>query len=140
MIGIDTTYLIQLSIEESEKHNSAKKLSQKLLGMGFALTPQVLAEYIHVVTDAKRFTKPLAMSAAVEKSEEYWNAAEVSQIFPTGQSIELMHRWLTEHKLGRKRILDTQLAATYYTAGIKRILSSNGRDFSVFGAFEILEP
>jgi len=140
VIGIDTTYLIQLSIEESEKHDAAKRLSQKLGGTGFALTPQVLAEYIHIVTDAKRFTKPLAMSAAVEKSEEYWNAAEVSQIFPTSQSIELMHRWLTEHKLGRKRILDTQLAATYYTAGIKRILSSNGRDFTVFGAFEILEP
>ena len=57
-----------------------------------------------------------------------------------GLDSTLLVEWMGVHNLGRKRILDTYLAATYSSAGIRRIASSNGRDFSVFGVFEVLEP
>jgi hypothetical protein len=44
--------------------------------------------------------------------------------------------WLKQHRLGRKRLLDTQLAATYYAAGITSLVTSNFADFEVFDVFE----
>jgi hypothetical protein len=46
--------------------------------------------------------------------------------------------WLSRYQLGRKRLLDTLLSATYQRAGIKRIISNNDKDFVVFGCFEVL--
>jgi hypothetical protein len=45
---------------------------------------------------------------------------------------------MREHQLGRKRLLDTRLAATYRAAGIAKILSSNARDFTTFGCFTVI--
>ena len=47
--------------------------------------------------------------------------------------------WLQRHQLGRKRILDTQLAATLWSAGIQRLVTSNPADFRLVG-FEALVP
>lgn len=41
-----------------------------------------------------------------------------------------------QHQLGRKRLLDTLLATSFQRAGIKRLISDNHKDFSVFGSFE----
>jgi len=35
-------------------------------------------------------------------------------------------------------LLDTLLAATFRESGISRIITNNGRDFEVFGGFEII--
>ncbi len=41
--------------------------------------------------------------------------------------------------LGRKRLLDTTLAATYYANGITTIATSNTRDYRGFGVFDLVE-
>jgi predicted nucleic acid-binding protein len=47
---------------------------------------------------------------------------------------------MAEHQLGRKRLLDTMLAATYFAAGGTSIVSTDARDFTVFDTFEVVEP
>ena len=47
-------------------------------------------------------------------------------------------KWMKEHSLGRKRLLDTMLAATYFSHGVTVILSSNARDFNTFGCFQVI--
>ncbi|HEX5219474.1 MAG TPA: hypothetical protein VFZ59_07890 [Verrucomicrobiae bacterium] len=42
---------------------------------------------------------------------------------------------LQEHKLGRKRLLDTMLASTMQGSGITSVLTLNRDDFRVFGGF-----
>ena len=42
--------------------------------------------------------------------------------------------------LGRKRLLDTLLAATYWQAGIQSLLTTNPADFGVFGTFRCITP
>jgi hypothetical protein len=56
--GIDTTFLVQVEIAEHPVHEPARSRFTTLLDAGdtFALAPQVLAEFIHIVTDAKRFS------------------------------------------------------------------------------------
>jgi hypothetical protein len=53
---------------------------------------------------------------------------------------ELWLRWIQEFQLGRKRILDTLLAATLHQRGARRLLTSNPDDFRVFGVFELIVP
>ena len=49
-------------------------------------------------------------------------------------------RWMRQFNLGRKRILDTHLAAILYTSGVRRLLTSNPSDFKVFTVLETVTP
>lgn len=56
--------------------------------------------------------------------------------------------WMDRLRLGRKRFLDTAgwipcwldtlLAASYRRAGVRRIATTDWRDFEVYGVFEVL--
>ena len=130
--GIDTTFLVQAEVREHPGHSAAKARLDELLQTGdtLALAPQVLAEFIHIVTDPRRFSKPLPIGQATSRAEFWWNAREVTQVFPRDESVLLFLTWIARHGLGRNRLLDTLLAATYYASGVRSILSSNeGRWF-----------
>jgi hypothetical protein len=47
---------------------------------------------------------------------------------------------MRQFNLGRKRILDTYLAAVLHAAGVRRLLTANSADFSVFGILQIVAP
>ena len=87
--------------------------------------------------DIGRYTMSLAQ--AIERAGLWWNAAEVVQVFPTAESTLLFLGWLEEHKLGRKRLLDTMLASTLRAAGVTSVLTLNREDFSLFGGFTFPE-
>jgi len=44
---------------------------------------------------------------------------------------------MEEFRLGRKRILDTYLAATYHERGIRRLATGNAADFALFKVFDL---
>jgi predicted nucleic acid-binding protein len=139
--GIDTSFLVAAEVAFHAGHAAARRRFEKLLDVGdsFALTPQVLAEFIHIVTDPRRFSAPLELSQAVERAKIWWNAAEVTQVFPTPESTERFLGWLSEHRLGRKRLLDTMLASTLHAVGVTSLLTLNQKDFEIFGCFEFLD-
>ena len=142
MIGVDTTFLVQLELVELPAHKAAHELLQREIfqpQVPLALAPQVLAEFVHVVTDPRRFQKPLMPDEAVAKARFWWNAAEVQHVFPSNESTVLFLDWMQRHQLGRKRILDTQLAAILWTAGVRGILTANPVDFHIFG-FQLITP
>jgi predicted nucleic acid-binding protein len=138
--GIDTDFLVAAEIRDHPFHREADALLQSLLGEGhdMALAPQTLAEFIHIVTDGKRMPQPLTVNEAINRAEHWWQAAEVVRVFPDGQTVTDFLAWLTCYQLGRKRLLDTMLAATFHGAGVKRIVTNNERDFRVLGVFEIV--
>jgi predicted nucleic acid-binding protein len=141
MIGADTTFLVELDVLEHPRHGRAyETLRRNVLETGQALViaPQVLSEFVHITTDPRRFIKPLTVEQALDRASFWWNAAEVQHAFPNVESTRMFLEWMRTHRLGRKRILDTQLAATLWTAGVRRIATSNATDFAVFGVFEIL--
>ena len=143
MIGVDTTFLVQLELRELPAHQSAHALLRREaldVGVPLALAPQVLAEFIHVVSDPRRFQQPLSVEAALVKARFWWEAAEVHPVFPSAPATSLFLEWMRVHQLGRKRILDTQLAATLWTAGVRRLLTSNPADFQIFAGLELISP
>lgn len=142
MIGIDTTFLVQLEIRESESHVAALEvLRDRILGRDreAALAPHVLTEFVHIATDPRRFKRPLSMDLAVGKAAFWWNAREVARVFPDEECVAQFLAWMRDHGLGRKRLLDTMLAATYYGCGVTTIATSNARDYRTFGVFELIE-
>jgi predicted nucleic acid-binding protein len=142
MIGVDTTFLVQLEIAETPLHAAAHTLLKREVldaGVELAIVPQILAEFLHVVTDPKRFLNPLSMPHAVSRAEFWWSAREVTHIHATDASTRQFLTWISDRKLGRKRLLDTQLAATLWSRGIRKLITSNSKDFAPFG-FQILSP
>lgn len=138
--GIDTDFMVAAEILEHPYHLGAHALIEQLIGDGhsLAVAPQTLAEFIHVVTDSKRMPVPLAMADAVARAEHWWQSAEVVRVFPDAESGGGFLNWLREYRLGRKRLLDTLLAATFFQAGIRRIITNNDADYKVFGVFTII--
>jgi len=80
------------------------------------------------------------MGAALERAGFLWNATETVQLFPSDQAVERFFEWMRIHRLGRKRLLDTMMAATFAAADIQSVITLNGSDFKVFDRFTIIEP
>lgn len=142
MIGLDTSFLIGLAIREHPKHPACWRLFEEEILDGtatMAIAPQVLAEFCHVATDPRRFERPLDMQAALDMCALWWNAQECRQVPIDADAGALFVTWMRSFRLGRKRLLDTLLAASYYSAGVRRLATTDWRDFACYGVFE-LEP
>ena len=71
MTGIDTTFLIDLEIADSPRHEGALKLFEKWRAEKhsvLAIFNQTFLEFQHVITDGKRFNSPLSMEQAIERT------------------------------------------------------------------------
>lgn len=139
MIGIDSSFLVSFEIGSHPANADARSVAGRYRSELFGLAPQVLAEFVHVVTDAKRLERPLTFLEALERAERWWNAQETVRIYPSQAAVELFISWMREFAPGRKRILDTMLAATYKSAGISIIASTNARDFARFPGMHPLQ-
>jgi predicted nucleic acid-binding protein len=140
--GLDTTFLVEVEAAESSGRRGASTWLRTALRKEarLALAPQVLAEFVHVVTDPARFSRPLDPAAAIARAQAWWTGAEVRQVYPNEAAIRLFLDWMRQHRLGRKRILDTMLGATYFANGVADIVTANARDYAVFGALRVHTP
>lgn len=141
MIGLDTSFLVGLTIREHPAHWACLELFEtgiRGVASSAAICSQVLGEFAHIVTDPRRLSQPLAMDEALEICSQWWQAGECRIIEPTQHSFPLFVDWMQRHRLGRKRVLDTLLAANYHSAGIRRLATTDWRDFRIFGVFDII--
>jgi predicted nucleic acid-binding protein len=79
MHGLDTGFLVAAEVREHAEHAAARDTLARLLSARdvVAIAPQVLAEFIHIVTDPRRFTQPLDMNSARGLAEQWWTATSV---------------------------------------------------------------
>jgi predicted nucleic acid-binding protein len=135
--GLDTSFLVAAEVSGHADHVAARTLAGSLRTKGdrFALAPQALAEFVHIVTDAKRFTAPLTMPQALERAQVWWDASDVERVWPDESAVAWFLAAMAKHQLGRKRVLDTLLAGTFQSANITSLLTLNPADFAVFGEF-----
>jgi predicted nucleic acid-binding protein len=106
----------------------------------FAVASLVITEFLHIATDARRFSPPLTQTEALDWIEGFLTLPEVHLIKTDSESIHLTLEWMRRFRLGRKRILDTHLAAVLHLHGVRRLLTSNPADFTIFGVFELITP
>jgi predicted nucleic acid-binding protein len=139
VIGLDTSFLVAHAISEHPEHQEAHQWLDEALAKDetFAITSGILAEFIHIVTDARRFENPLDISEALKRVGFWSEAREVIVVSPDDMTNALWLEWLAEFQLGRKRLLDTLIAVTWHVAGVYEICTLNPRDFKVFEVFQI---
>ena len=84
--GLDTGLLVAAAVTEHAEHTGARDTLARLLSAGdlIAIAPQVLAEFIHIVTDPRRFAQPLDMTAA--RQLQHRSGAEVLESGAQGGS------------------------------------------------------
>ena len=135
--GLDTSFLVAAEVSCHPDHLAVRTLAGSLCTKGdrFALAPQAFAEFVHIVTDPKRFTAPLTMPQALARAQVWWNASDVQRVWPDESAVSWFLGAMTRHQLGRKRVLDTLLAGTFRSAGLTSLLTLNAADFAVFGEF-----
>jgi predicted nucleic acid-binding protein len=95
-------------------------------------------EFLHVATDPRRFENPLSMSDGLRWARSLWGADEVLRILPAPGVLDRTIELLGQLRLGRKRILDTALAATLEFAGVPRLATFNPADFRPFTFLELV--
>jgi predicted nucleic acid-binding protein len=132
VIGVDTSFLVAFEIREHNRHESARELARHRQEEGFAISTQVPAEFLHIVTDPRRFEHPLSMEDAIARIHRWWHAREVRVVSAGETAGSRFLELLQAHRLGRKNLLDTLLAATYLEAGVHVIATVNAGDFTRF--------
>jgi predicted nucleic acid-binding protein len=57
-------------------HQAVKTYKEKGLNSPdtFAIAPQVLQEYIHIITDPKLFESRLSIQKALQRARQWWNS------------------------------------------------------------------
>lgn len=142
MTGIDTTFLIDLEIKESPRHERAVEIFNKWReekNSFLVIYSNVFNEFLHVITDAKRFVNPVPMEIAIERCWYWIDHQRVKVVYSSDDSLKRQLLWMSMHELGRKRINDTTMAAVYAQEGVSKIITANPADFEILKTFEVIE-
>jgi predicted nucleic acid-binding protein len=142
MIGLDCNILIQLAFADhpANAKTVAFVKAETASGTKLVFPMLVVNEFLHVATDVRRFAPPLTMIEALNWMEEFLKNPMVSLLESNKASADQTLVWMREFNLGRKRVLDTHLAAVLHTAGVRRLLTSNPADFAIFTDLKIVTP
>ena len=138
--GFDTSLLVAHEVPCHADYAGVRARLSTLRGAGdrFAIASQVVTEFVHIVTDGRRFRAPLTMERALDRARAWWDSPETERIEPDDDAVKWFLEAMSRHGLGRKRLLDTMPAATYRSAGITSLLTLNAPDFAVFNEFTCL--
>lgn len=140
MTGIDSCFLIDLYWKDSPRHAGALALYESLASGDeqVLIYHNVFNEFIHVITDARRFACPFTMREALDITDGWSHLERVTVVYPDDMSFGRETLWLSQFSLGRNRLNDTAMAACYIQNGASRIITANGSDFAQFAGLEVL--
>lgn len=141
--ALDTNVLVMAHIAAMPHHEQVRRyLSEQLalLETTFVVTPLILHEFVHVITDPRRFTPAVAMHEATAIARLYLDSSNIECVGVDRHAMSLATALLDKHRLGRKRIADTLVAASLLQNNVSEIVTCNGSDFAVFNAFTLIDP
>ena len=141
--GLDTNVLIYAQMPAFEWHDQVRRFLLGQLGSPdrtMVVTPGILHEFVHIVTDGRRFDTPVTMTEALAVARLFLGRSNVECV-GADEAILLEAFDLLEHyKLGRKRIADTLFAAILLHHGVSEVITCNPLDFRVFDGLEVIDP
>lgn len=142
-LGVDTNVLIYAQMPALPQHGRARSYLLDKLQRGdttLVLTPSILHEFIHLVTDSRRFAPPVGMREALAVARLYLNRPNIVCLAADEASTHLAFDLLERYRLGRRRLADTLFAATLLRNGVRTLLTCNPQDFRVFEGLEVIDP
>lgn len=141
--GVDTNVLIYAHMPESPHHATVRRFLLDQLSrddITLVITPAILHELVHIVTDGRRFDPPLSMSDALGLARIYLEHTNVECIRLDASAVADAFELIERHRLGRKRIADTLFAASLLSHGVHELITCNPGDFQLFERLTLLDP
>ena len=141
--GVDTTVLVYAHVPGFAQHAAARAFLRALLersDAALAVTPMILHELVHVITDARRFDPPVPMGEALEVARRYLGRSNVECLAVDEEAMARALELLEQHQLGRRRVADCLLAATLLRHGVRELATYNPDDFRVFAELSVVVP
>jgi len=141
--GLDTNVLVYAHIASLPGHPAVREFLRGQLQddeTTLVLTAGVLHEFVHVVTDERRFQPSTAMKDALAFARLYLGRSNVQYLDSDERCLLRAFELLEQHRLGRKRIADTLFAATLLTHGVRELITCNPGDFRIFKELLVIDP
>ena len=141
--GLDTNVLVYAHVASLPEHGVVRAFLEAQLArrdVTLFLTPSVLHEFVHVVTDPRRFEPPVAIGEALALARLYLGRANVECLATDAEALAAALDLVERHQLGRKRLADALLAATLLRHGVRQLVTSNRADFDVFSGLDLVDP
>jgi predicted nucleic acid-binding protein len=141
--GLDTNVIVYAHMASLPDHGVVRTFLSRLLEQRdttVVVTPTVLHEFVHVVTDPRRFDPPATMGEALAVARLYLGRSNVECVPTDAQALGEALLMVERHALGRKRLADTLFAATLLHHGVRHLVTSNVDDFVVFSDLELTDP
>lgn len=142
MIGLDTSFLIDLYWQDSPRNKNARALFSKIVNddsVQLAIYFNCFNEFLQVITDSKRFENAFSIAEAIDVIDFWCDLDRVKVLYPTDTSFKRTLAWMNMYRLGRNRINDTQMASCYLSNNITSIITANPKDFEIFQSFELMD-
>jgi predicted nucleic acid-binding protein len=139
-VFVDTNVLVYATRPSTAQHAAAKGALTRLEAEGSTLwiSPQVLREYLAVVTRAQTTAPALSVSDAIDDVRRFRASFDVA-----GEGPEVLDRLLdllgAGHGSGR-HVHDANMVATMIEHGIRRLLTFNASDFRRYDPVIAIEP
>jgi len=141
--GIDTNVLVYAHMPALPEHQAVHRYLTRELerdDLTLVITPMVVHELLHVITDKRRFEPPVSMPEALALTRLYLDASNVECLAIDAESMLHTLHLLDQHGLGRKRIADSLLAATLLRHGVHELITCNAADFQLFDQLKCIDP
>jgi len=142
-LGLDTNVLVYAHLPGLPEHEAVRSFLLEKLSrpeVVLVLTPAVLHEFVHVVTDGRRFDPPVSMAEALAVARGYLGRTNVECLpleeAPLLEAFDLLERL----RLGRRRVADTLFAATLLHHGVREVITCDPDDFGVFDDVAVVDP
>lgn len=141
--GLDTNVLVYAHLPAFEEHQRVRAFLLEQLAreeLVFVMTPGVLHEFVHVVTDGRRFDPPLSMVEALTVARLYLGRSNVECVASEETDLLRAFDLLEMHGLGRKRIADALFAATLMSHGVAQLVTCDARGYEPFAGLTVIDP
>lgn len=132
--AVDTNVLVYAHVSATPEHGRVSEFLRAQLNdskLTLVLTPLILHEFVHVVTDPRRFDPAVTIADALEVADSYLGRSNVECVPEDVRALTLAFELLRRHKLGRKRVGDTLVAACLLQAGVSEIMCPSGKSASL---------
>lgn len=130
-VFIDTNILVYATDDESPFHAKSLGILKKLMtdGIGFAIAPQIVREYLVVLTRGLSPDDPTRLSALqnVKKFIETFTLLDENN-----ETVARLQTIMENVAVGGKQIHDANIVAVMQANGVKRLLTHNLDDFKIF--------
>jgi len=141
--GVDADFLIYAQVPSFEQHVQVRKFIVEQLkaeNITLVLTANILHEFIHALTNGRRFSPPFSMAEAIDAARAYLNKSNIECISVDDDIMKRSLELLEKYQLGRQQVADTLLVASYLANQINEIITCSPLDYAVFKEIKVINP